>query len=375
MNLEQIMSGAAWLLGRLLPVKRNKIVVSHFYGRGYGDSPKAIVEALLQREEKLDIVWLRKDPKEPLPQGVRGASYGAVSRIFHLSTAKVWVDDCRKGARFKKKGQYYLQTWHGFALKRIEGDAGAALSEAYGAYARRDAGQTDLMVSGSRFMTDCYRRAFWYSGEIAEYGSPRNDVLFAPPEGLEEKVRSALGIPTGKKLVLYAPTFRVDDSLSPYSIDMERVIAACERRFGGDFVLLLRLHPNVDKEAGKLRCDGIRVFQVTLYPDIQELLTTADVVITDYSSLMFDFALRKLPVFQFATDIEEYRKDRNFNFSLDQLPFSLAQNNEELERSILTFEETAYQQRLAAFFQSVGMKEDGHAADRCADWILAKIQG
>jgi CDP-glycerol glycerophosphotransferase len=373
MSFSDLLSACVWKLSRLLPIQKDKIVVTHFYGRGYGDNPKAIVEALLRRRKDLNIVWLLTDPSQSLPEAVHGRSYGVLSRIYQLSTAKVWIDDCRKGARQKRKGQIYLQTWHGFALKRIEGDTLGTLPKTYEAYARRDAAQTDLMISGSDFMEKCYRRAFWYTGEIACYGSPRNDILFHPPEGLKEQVYSKLGISPDKQLVLYAPTFRADGSLEPYSLDPQRVIDACEKRFGGRFALLLRLHPNIEDKAASLHCDGDRVIQATHYPDLQELLALCQVVITDYSSLMFDFALTGRPVFQFATDIAAYRKDRNFNFPLDTLPFSLAQDNDELEANILHFEEATYKKALSAFFASVGMREDGHAAERCADWILNQL--
>lgn len=181
----------------MLPVQGNKIVVSNFYGRGYGDHLKPIVEELLRRENGLDIVWLTADEAaaKSLPAGVRAASYAPRSRIRELCTAKVWLDNNRKGARFKKPGQWYLQTWHGFALKRIERDVEQTLPAGYAAYAARDSAQTDLIVSNSALMTKIYRESFWYEGEVAEFGSPRNDILFAPAGDVKQKVCAALGIP------------------------------------------------------------------------------------------------------------------------------------------------------------------------------------
>ena len=146
----KLASAALWAEGRMLPVRGNKIVVSNFYGRGYGDNLKPIVEELLRRESGLDIVWLTADEAaaKSLPAGVRAASYAPRSRIRELCTAKVWLDNNRKGARFKKPEQWYLQTWHGFALKRIERDAEQTLPAGYAAYAARDSAQTDLIVSG-----------------------------------------------------------------------------------------------------------------------------------------------------------------------------------------------------------------------------------
>ena len=152
------------------------------------------------------------------------------------------------------------------------------------------------------------------------------------------------------------------------------MLDSCNRRFGGDHVLLLRLHPNIERKADSLPCDGKTIFQATHYPDMQELLSAADVVISDYSSLMFDFALTGRPVFQFATDIDTYRQDRSFNFPLDQLPFSLAENNEALQRVIAAYDPAKAAAQWARFSQEHGIHEDGHAAQRCAQWILARIK-
>ena len=301
---------------------QNKIVITSFYGRGYGDNFKPIVEELLKRGENLDIVWLTADDAaaKSLPSGVRPVPYTAKNRIHELCTAKIWLDNCRKGARVKKPGQWYLQTWHGFALKRIERDAIESLPADYAEYASRDSAQTDLIVSNSALMTKIYKESFWYSGEVAEFGSPRNDVLFAPAENLREKVRQELRLPQDCRMALYAPTFRADGSLDAYCVDYARLQKALVQRFGGNWVVLIRLHPNVMAKAKNLKFDGVTTFDATRYNDMQELLAAADAVISDYSSLMFDYGLTKRPCFQFAVDIEAYRKDRNFYFPLSKMP-------------------------------------------------------
>ena len=373
MNIQSIISGAAWTLFRLLPIKKNKVVISHFYGRDFGDSPKAIALALQDADPSLEIDWLLTDTSRPLPDGIHPVSYHPISRIYHLSTAKVWIDDCRKGARYKKKGQIYLQTWHGFALKRIERDAAGALPDFYPEYARRDAAQTDVMISGSRFMTHCYQTAFWYNGPVEEFGSPRNDILFHPPAQLRQKVCDALGVPAENKLVLYAPTFRADGSLAPYCLDIPQVLSSFHQRFGGKHCMLLRLHPNLDAKSDALSCDGVTTFNATRYPDIQELLAIADAVITDYSSLMFDFALTGRPCFQVATDIADYRQDRSFNFSLDALPFALAEDNAQLCAAIHDYDPEAAREKWNQFALENGICEDGRASWRCANWILNRL--
>lgn len=370
-----LLSAIAWGLGRLLPIDRKKVVITSFYGRGCSDSPKAIAQELLRRNKGLKIVCLcQKNRRGNIPEGITVAGYGTFRRIFHLSTAAVWIDNCRKGAHFKKKGQFYLQTWHGFALKRIEDDARQALTPEYAAYARRDSGQIDLIVSGSRHMAEIYQKGFWYNGRVLLTGTPRNDIFFGDTRRVCEKVRACLGIPEGRRLVLYAPTFRADHSTDAYRLDWARLLDACRTRFGGDWTLLVRLHPSVDAlSAGLFAYDGVQILDASLYDDIQELLCASEMVITDYSSVMFDFALTGRPCFQFATDIAAYRKDRDFYFPLQELPFPLAESNEALEQTVLGYDRAEAAERWTRFAEKFGIQEDGGASVRCADLILRRM--
>ena len=375
--IDRIKNLIAWETSALRPVDPKKIVFTSYYGAGFGDSPRQIAEAVHRKAPDMKLVWLVKDEaaRSSLPEWITCCDYNSTERIRELSTAKVWVDNCRKGAMKKRASQIYVQTWHGFALKRIEKDIADTLPSDYEAYAIRDSRQTDLIVSDSAFMSELYRKSFWYNGEVAEFGSPRNDALVHPEESVAAKVKSYFGLPEDRKLVCYAPTFRKDRSAEAYSVDFSRLKAACEKRFGGNFAVLIRLHPAVLTLADGLEFDNETTFNATPYPDIQELLAVSDVVITDYSSLMFDYMLTGRPCLQYASDIDAYRNDRNFNFSLDLLPFPLAEDNDQLERLILSFDEEDYSGKLEDFKNKFGIKSDGLASERCADWILEKMKG
>ncbi len=372
-QLRKLASRAMWSACRLLPVQNNKVVFCSAGGRGFGDNPKAVALALMEKKPGLDLVWLTRDMNIELPEGVRPCPYGSPQGVKELSTAKVWVNDSRGGAQYKKKGQRYLQTWHGFALKHIERQA-VNLPEHYVQQCKKDSGQIDLIVSNSAFMTKVYREDFWYSGEVKEFGSPRNDILFRDND-CGEKVKKFFGLERDCKLLLYAPTFRDDGSLAGYAFDPEGALAACEQRFGGYWTALLRLHPNAAAlSKGLFPYDGKRIIDATGYPDMQELLIACDLLITDYSSSMFDYALSGKPCIQFALDIEAYQKDRGFYFPLDQLPFPMARSNEELCAIISEFDKTTQQECWTAFTEKHGFCEDGHAAERCAQWILDQMK-
>lgn len=377
MSLRESLICALWRVCSLLPMERNAVLFSSFDGRGYSDSPKAIAQALLDSGADVKLRWLVKSQQEAesLPAGIAQVDRNdKLAMIRAYSTSKVWVNNCRQFARHKRKGQYYLQTWHGFALKMIEADAAQALPESYLNMCQKDGATTDLMVSGSSFMSDLYRRSFWFSGEVASFGTPRNDIFFQEHTELRHKIRSVLNLPDNRNLILYAPTFRADHSLEAYALDANELVRACTDRFGGDWTLLVRLHPGIaDKSAGLFPYDGKSIMDATAYPDMQELLAGIDLLITDYSSSMFDYALSGKPCIQFALDIEEYRKDRNFYFPINDLPFPLAQSNQELQALIRTYDETQWSDKWEQFKAENGFCEDGHASARCAQWILSRL--
>ena len=361
----------------LTPVRKNRVVFCSFYGNGYSDSPKAICDVLLQSGEALDLIWLCRDEAAAatLPAGVRAVPNRGMKKLRALASAGIWVDNCRKYENMKRKNQFYLQTWHGFALKRLERDAEASLEPAYLEACKRDAAQCDLMISGSGFMTKLYGSSFWFSGAVLNTGTPRNDIFYRDHAALRAKVRDALGLTEDRKLALYAPTFRGDHATEVYRLDTEMVRRKCEENFQGEWTVLIRLHPNVANQSGNLfSYDGDRLVDATAYPDMQELLCAADLLITDYSSSLFDYALTGKPIVQFATDIESYRRDRDFYFNLEDLPFPLARSNEELEKLLTDLQPLWTSPAWAEFARENEFCEDGQASVRCAALILQQIK-
>ncbi len=375
MGFRKAASTLMWAACRLLPVQRNKVVFSSYGGKGFGGNPKAVALALLDTGAPLDLVWLTRDTNIALPEGIRPCPFGTPQAVHTLSTAAVWVDDSRSGARFKRSTQFYLQTWHGFALKHIERAAEDSLPASYVAQCRRDSSFIDCIPSNSAFMTRVYREDFWYNGEIAEIGSPRNDVFFRDTSALAAQVRSFFSLPAEQHLLLYAPTFRADGSTDAYRMDMQAVLSACAQRFGGQWSALIRLHPNIAALSdGLFPYDGQTILDATAYPDMQELLAAVDLLLTDYSSSMFDYALQGKPCIQYAADIEAYQKDRSFYFPLDALPFPLATTPDALCQCIVSFDSQKQQETWARFAEAQGFCEDGHAAARCAELILSHMK-
>ncbi len=364
-----------WQILSFLPKDRRKAVCQSYYGRGYSDSPRAVAEELRRREWK--VYWVVKGPAEAatLPKEVVPILLDSSRAIYHLCTAGVWVDNCRKWAYTCKRGKTrYVQTWHGFPLKRIEGDAADALEPSYLTAAKKDSKMADLFLSDSAFLTEIYRRAFGYDGPVLESGFPRNDVLVHGDPAAEKNARAALKLPEEVRLLLYAPTFRKDFGLAAYDVDYPRCVKALERRFGGKWLILARLHPNIAGKAAELRLDPQYVRNASDYPDIQDLYLISDALLTDYSSVMFDYLLTGKPCFLYVNDLDAYRDDRNFTFDLNKLPYPRTQTNEELEAAITQYEPDAHRAAVEAFTKEFGIITDGNAAKLTADYLEQQEQ-
>ena len=264
----------------------------------------------------------------------------------------------------------YIQIWHGGAAgKKCERDAENKLGKKYVEMSIKDGASTDLMISSDGFMTNLYHTSFWYNGPVAETGYPRYDILFKDDHSEEiEKICHFFNLEKGTSYILYAPTFRRDLSFDVYDIDYKRVIEAFEKRFNKKYVVLVHLHPNVATKFSQLEYNE-QVINATVYPDMQELMAASDALIGDYSSVNLEFALMRKPVFRFAVDVEEYRNDRDMYYGMDEYPYSLAENNNQLIKNISEFDEQQYLEKLEKFFIRVGAVFNPHASKDCADLI------
>lgn len=370
----------------ILPISANKVVFSNYMGGGYGCNGKYVLEYLLEKEpdltEKLDIVWITRDaPKkrEEFPQGVRLVEYGSEEAMYEYATAHIWVQNFQmvhylnKGL-LKRQGQVYIQMWHGsLGIKKIEGAVGYLnRDKAWLSLAKKNADYTDYWISNSAFETQVYKDAFWGAGTILEYGHPRNDIFYKDRAKALEKVREAYGISKQQKLFLYVPTFRDGRSESVKMPSADRIVRSLKQRFGGEWVLALRQHPrrasHRDVETENAWLD------VTCYPDIQELLAAADVVLTDYSSAVFDFVLTGRPGFLLVEDYKDYEELRGLYYPPEESPFPVAYTQGELADLICNFNEETYCRNVEAFLESKGCVEDGRAAQRVAELIQTMIK-
>lgn len=364
-----------------LPICADKVVFSNYMGGGYGCNGKYVLEYLLQKEpelaQRLDLVWITRgasDKKELFPPGVRLVEYGSEEAMQEYATAHIWVQNFQmvhylnKGL-LKRKGQVYIQMWHGsLGIKKIEGAVGYLnRDKAWLSLAKKNAAYTDYWISNSAFETQVYKEAFWGAGTILEYGHPRNDIFYMDRSQAGAKVRKEYGISQQQKLLLYVPTFRDGQKEEMKLPDGKKIAGSLKKRFGGDWVLALRQHPRRAAACKGQSGKGENAWvDVTEYPDIQELLAAADVVLTDYSSAIFDFVLTRRPGFLLVEDYKDYEQLRGLYYPPNESPFPVAYTQEELSEQIGKFDEAEYRRKVETFLEGKGCVEDGSAAKRVA---------
>jgi len=374
------------------PIDPNLIVFEAFKGKQYTCSPKALFEEMVQDPAYAGyrLVWsfsgavIKKYEFLKEYRNVTLVKKGTPKYYEVMATAKYRVTNSTNPKTIPvRKGQTYIQTWHGTPLKRLgcdivlEGNGSQSVKEIHKMY-REEANQFTYLLSPSAYTSEKLASAYALTEEekknkIIELGYPRNVFLFKYTDEDVERIKASLRLPTDKKVILYAPTFR--DKTYEYgkgfeyqvALDMERL----QKKFGDRAVVLLRAHyfANMEFDAEKYR--GF-LYDVSDYGDINHLYVISDLLMTDYSSVMFDYSILRRPMIFFMYDIEEYRGQlRDFYIEPDILPGPIVSTQEEVEEEL----EKAFSkpfvcdERYEAFCQKFTYLDDADAAKR----VLAAI--
>lgn len=373
MSLRGVVANLIMRFFSVIPLQ-DKIVFSCFYGNTYGDNPEVIFREFKNRFHKIKYIWLLENNSLQI-DGAVVVNVNSIKALYHLSTAKLWIDNSRKKDWvYKRRNQFYVQTWHGdVCLKKIEKDALDSIDTTYIRYAKHDSKMADLMLSGSDFRTTLYKNSFWYSGKILELGTPKSVVFYEDPNPYIEKVKQFYSVRSNANIVLYCPTFRSTDDLNLYNIEYDRLIKNLEEKFGGKWVAFVRLHPKINKLQDQIKYSDT-VINASNYVSVDELIIASQLVITDYSGCMFAGLEANKPVVLYAVDIEDYiRNDRGFYFDLNNLPFPLAQNNDELEKVIKEFDLGQYVIESTQFKKKLGFKTDTYSTKKIVDYLISQV--
>ncbi|MDQ0254450.1 CDP-glycerol glycerophosphotransferase [Evansella vedderi] len=366
-----------------LPIKKNLILYESFSGKSFSDSPKYIYRYInTNYGSKYKNVWVFENSRTDLTEIKDQVKRLSLKHIYYLARAEFLVCNARQPVWFEKREeQTYLQTWHGTPLKKLGMDIEevhmpGTTTEKYKANFTNEASQWDYLVSPNNYSSEIFRRAFLFHNELLEYGYPRNDILNSPDkEVYGEKIKEKLGIPKGKKVVLYAPTWRDDEfyGKGQYKFQLKLDLKRINKELGDDYYFILRTHYLI---ADKLDVEGVEdfVYNGSNYDDIAELYLISDILITDYSSVFFDYANLKRPILFYAYDLDKY-KDTLRGFYLNhetEWPGPILKTNDEVIQTLKDIDKEygPYFERLNHFHDEFCEWDDGHAAKNCAEEVI-----
>lgn len=361
-------------LMRLLPQKKKYVMFESYWGKSFSCNPKAIYEEIQREHPELKCIWSFNNPYTEVTGDAIKVKRNSWQYYYYLARSTYFFNNANWQNNYvKRKNSVEVQTLHGTFLKTMGLDVVNEVDtqEKLDNFRLRH-GRWDYLVSPSKFMSDISKRVFEFKGDVLEYGFPRNDILVNASNENEKikELKKKLNIPEDKKVLLYAPTFR-NTSGFKLELDLEKM----KESLSDDYVLLVRLHYFVSKN---LDLDGVSDFVINVcdYPDVQELLLLTDVLISDYSSIMFDYANLNKPIVLFTYDLEYYRDVlRGMYTDLEEeAPGKLCRTSQEVVESIenLSDYKKEYTNQLDLFRTKFNEYETGYASKSIVNKIFGK---
>ena len=369
------------LVFQKMRIREDWVFVESFFGKSYSDSPKYLYEYLYDKYgDQYRFIWCLNRRTREVKGRPSICRRHSLRYVYYTARAKYFICNTRQPAWFKKRKEtVFVETWHGTPLKKLAFDLEDihAVSQDHKKLFYSQSKEWDYLVSANRFSTDVFERAFCFPREkIIETGYPRNDILYSEHAGrIAEEVKRELGIPKGKRVILYAPTWRDNQfyEKAKYKFTLVLDLERMRREFGNDSVLLLRTHYYI---ADRLELSGLDdfVYNGSGYGDVSRLYLVSDICITDYSSVFFDFANLKRPLLFFAYDLEDYKEEiRGMYLDMEkELPGPVVQTNDELIDALRHLDEVTeqYRERYERFYDKFCRIDDGNAAERVVQAVF-----
>ncbi len=379
--------------GRGIKTDEKAFVFSTFQGKSFADNPKAIYLYLLSNPEFKDysFVWAFKKPKKYafLKEYPNTTVVKICSKKYEkaLHGAKYWVTNHRlKEYIYPNSKHFYLQCWHGTPLKRLGFDldklnnAINTVNDMKNKY-RIEAKKLSAMVSPSAFSTEKFvssfnLKAFGKENDVFECGYPRNDFMYNYTEEDLQRIKESLGIAnTNKKIILYAPTWRDNQHVvgKGYTYKSEVDFDKLQKELQDEYIILFRAHYFVSNSFDFAKYEGF-IYNVSKYDDINELYVVSDMLITDYSSVFFDYSNLKRPILFYMYDLEAYRDDiRGFYIDLNELPGNILKTEEDVIAEIKRISnEWVYDEKYKKFNDTYTYLDDGKASERVVKAMFSK---
>ncbi|MFD2694814.1 CDP-glycerol glycerophosphotransferase family protein [Sporolactobacillus shoreicorticis] len=367
-----------------LPMKKNLVMFESFFGRQYSCNPRAIYEYMREHCPEYQLIWSANAKytelfeQHQLPY-VKRFSW---KWLMFMTRATYWVTNVRLPLWMSKpKHTIYLQTWHGTPLKRLALDMDevhmpGTNTEKYKRNFLAESARWDYLISPNRYSSEIFARAFGFENTMIESGYPRNDFLYQKNNReAMDAIKDRIGLPKDKKVILYAPTWRDNQFYGKgrYRFELDLDLRRMQKELGNDFIIIMRMHYLIADHLDLSEYEGF-AFDYSHYEDISELYMIADLLITDYSSVFFDYANLKRPMIFFTYDIADYRDHlRGFYFEFEKkAPGPIVLTTEEVIQAIqkIAASEFAVSDRFDAFFEKFCSLESGHSSEKVVQTVF-----
>ncbi len=384
--LKELYKSVFYLLGRLLPANPKLVMFESFLGKQYSDSPRAIYEYLLENHPEYKMYWSvdRRHLKYFTDKDVKYVRRFSIQWLILMTRAKYWVTNSRLPLWIPKpKHTIYLQTWHGTPLKRLAADMDkvhmpGTNTKKYKENFLREARNWDYLVSPNAYSTEIFKRAFAFDKTMIESGYPRNDFLLNCNNlATINQLKERLNLPEDNKIILYAPTWRDNQfyAKGKYKFDLQLDLDKIREELGEEYIVLLRMHYLVAENLDLAGYEDF-VYDFSYHEDIRELYMLANILITDYSSVFFDYANLKRPMIFFVYDIDDYRDNlRGFYFDFEEkAPGPLTRTTEEIISEIKQIEEKGFipSDITEEFYEKFCYLESGESSRRVVEEVFLK---
>lgn len=373
-----VMSGILRFFGLFIKCDDNLILFNCFGGKKYDDSPKSIYERMIsdERFDSYKLVWALQNPSAMVLPGRATVIKSDSFKYFVTALrARVWITNSsmERGLSFKKKKTLCFNTWHGTAIKLM----GIDISSDNQSFKSRALVRADIMLAQGQYDVDIFSKAFCLPSSVfRKIGLPRNDILSNYSIADVERIKNEIGIEKGKIVLLYAPTFREFTKGDSHEVvlNIPMNLGFWQERLGEKYIVLFRAHYEVAKH---MKVDDHSLFiDVSSYPNLNDLMIVSDALISDYSSIYFDYSIMHKPMYCYAYDYEEYTEKRGMYIDLNnELPCQIHRREEDVIEDILQLVESRSSNiEKVKHFQEKYVTEFGTAAEKSCDLILQNLR-
>lgn len=374
------------VLTYLIPVDKKMIIFQSSNGRNYTGNPRYVYEEMVRQglDQEYECIWFFFDTSIKVPGRCKKIRNNYFSYFWYLMRAGIWLFDSRQLSYMrKKKSVTYIQTWHGTPLKKLALDmdrmdmGGSTDIENYHQQFRKTCRDWDYLVSQNKFSTEIFKSCFAFNDRpILQIGYPRNDVLINDnyPDKIRE-YKEKLGLPLDKKVILYAPTWRDNEysEKGKYKFASKLDFDKVRKELADDYVFIVKYHYLVSDQIDWTPYKGF-VYTFDETKDIAWLYLVSDMLITDYSSVMFDYSLLERPMLFFAYDLEDYKENlRGFYFDfVNDVPGPISKDTDQLIRDIKEYNTNNWKEKYKIYHDKFNSIDDGHASQKIID-VIKKV--